>query len=218
MFSIEVRGGDDFDRFMNRLFQDQIPFATSKAINATAVEFQQTQRRGMRDRFTIRRPWVLQGVKISRGDFARKDRLQARIHIDQKREFLVIHEPGGIKEPRGALFAVPDAARRTKAGVVSKTIRPRALSFERWGRGRVATVYRGDKRTFMVVPHGRLRGGIYQRRGKGKRGRVRQLFSFTPAARIEPRLEFEETAVRVVGSTFKAIYAREFERAIQSAR
>ena len=53
-------------RSLRFLFRDQVPFATSLAINHTARGIQTEQRAGMRKRFTVRRAYVLQGVKFSK--------------------------------------------------------------------------------------------------------------------------------------------------------
>lgn len=203
--------------FMRSLFADQVPFAVSTAINRTARDFQDAQRDLMRDRFTIRRPWVLQGVKINRGDFATKTKLEARVHIDPARDFLVKFEEGDTKRPRGSRIAVPKEARRTKTGVVSRSQRPRALRFVQHGEGARAVVYRGEKRTFMILRPGG-RGEIFQRFGRRGRGALRLLFSFTPEAETPEALDFEDTARRVVATRFGAHFSTAFDSAAASAR
>lgn len=220
--------------FMRSLFADQVPFAVATAINRTARDFQDAQRDLMRDRFTIRRPWVLQGVKINRGDFATKTKLEARVHIDPARDFLVKFEEGDTKRPRGSRIAVPQEARRTKTGVVSRTQRPRALKFVKWGEGAKAVVFRGEKRTWMVQRKGGG-GEIYQRIGRRRAGKTRtgrqmrrdagsrlsttrRLFIFTPEADTPDTLNFEETARRTVQDRFDANFSDAFDRAVRTAR
>lgn len=206
--------------FLMELFADQIPFATARAINRTAIAFQAEERDRLTDRFTIRRPWVLQGVKINRGDFATKTKPEAIVRIDPGRDFLIKFEEGGTKRPRsGTRLAVPDEARRTKTGVVTRAQRPRAFGFVEHGRGVKAVVYRGQKRTFMVLRHSG-RGEIYQRYGRRGRGSgfVRRLFVFTPSVEVDARLEFEDTARRVVQTRFEDHFGEEFDRAVRTAR
>lgn len=210
----------EISEFMRRLYADQMPFAVATAINRTALDFQKAEREGLQERFTIRRSWVLQGVKINRGDFATKTNLEARIHVDPARDFLVKFEEGETKRPiSGSRLAVPDEARRTKKGVVSKTQRPRALKFVKHGEGVKAVVYRGQKRTFMILRPGG-QGEIYQRYGRRGRGggSARRLFIFTPEAETPETLEFEATAERVVQDRFEMNFSEAFDRAVRTAR
>ena len=154
---VDINAGE-VARSLRFLFRDQVPFATSLAINQTARGIQTEQRAGMRQRFTIRRAYVLQGVKFSK--FSTKRDLEAIVEIDPTRNFLFKFEEGGTVRPRGTRLAVPDEVRRGKTGVVSRVMRPRRLEFERWGSGPRAEVHRGKKRTFVgrnltepVKPH-----------------------------------------------------------------
>ena len=202
-------------RSLRFLFRDQIPFATSVAINDTTKGIQAVQREGMKRRFTIRRAYVLQGVKISK--FSTKRDLEAHIEIDPSRGFLFKFEEGGTVRPRGTRFAVPDEVRRTKTGVVSRVLRPRSLGFKRSGSGPRGEVFRGKKRTFMIRrPDGT--GAIFQRFGRRRATRLRMLFSFTPKAKIEPMLEFEVTAQAVFQENFARNFEAAFDRAVLSAR
>jgi hypothetical protein len=207
------------------LFLRQAPFATSLAINMTVKGLQHEQREGMRKRFNIRRSYVLQGVKISK--FSTKQDLTAHIEIDPKRNFLFKFEDGGVTKPRGSRFAIPSEARRTKAGVVSKAQRPKALGFKLHGKGPKAEVHRGKRRTVMIrKPDGS--GGIFQRlgprgrprrkRGQKRIGKFRLLFSFSPRARIEPTLEFEITARRVMQENFARNFEFAFNKAVRTSR
>lgn len=199
--------------WMRRVYRDQIPFATSRAINATALSFQDKQRKGIQERFTIRRDWVLRGVKINREDFARKNKLEAIVRIDPARDFLVKFEQGGTKHPTGSRLAIPDEVRRTKSGVVSRVLRPRALDFEAVGEGR----YVGAKKTFMLRKPGG-RGVIFQFFGRRRNRKTRTLYTFAPSAKIDPILRFEQTASETIRREFEEHFSREFDRAIRTAR
>ena len=219
MIDIEVSSNAaDVSSWLRDLFADQIPFATAKAVNSTALSFQANQRERVSDRFTVRRPWVLQGVKINRGDFATKRKPEAIVRIDSSRDFLVKFEEGDPKRPRsGTRLAIPDEARRTKAGVVSRTQRPRAQRFRVHGRGPRAIVFRGDRRMFMIHRPGG-RGDIFQRVGRRGRSHPRHLFTFAPSAQVDAVLGFEGTARRTVKEDFEAAFSRAFDAAVRSAR
>ena len=192
-----------------------MPFATTLAINNTAKSIQTEPRDGLRSRFTIRRAWVLQGVKVSK--FSTKRDLEAVVEIDPRRDFLFKFEEGGTTRPRGTRFAVPDEVRRGKTGVVSRVMRPRKLEFKFSGSGPKAEVFKGLKRTFMIRrPDGT--GAIFQRVGRRRSTRLRMLFSFTPKAEIEPSLEFEITAQTVFQETFAKNFEASFDRAVRTAR
>lgn len=212
----------EFNRFLVRLHRDQLPFATSVAINRTAKDFQEAQREHIHDVFTVRRKrWVDRSVKIK--PFATKRRLMAKVGIhppggDERADILTKFESGGIKRPQGGRsLAVPDEVKRTKTGFIGKRQRPKAFDFELWGRGPEATVYRGRRRAFMIrYPDGE--GFIFRRTGRGAGSRMRLLYTFTPQARIDPLLEFFETAEEIIQSRFDENFADAFAHAMDTAR
>jgi len=216
-------------------FQDQIPFATSLALNRVANAAQQAERAGIGERFTIRRPWVLQGVKIENRDRATKRNLEVTIGIDAQRSFLSKFEAGGIKVPLagGKSIAVPEQGVRPDiSSIVPKSKRPRAFNFVRRTPRRPSgfTVYEGSQRTFFIQQADGS-GLIFQRTGKGRGARDRNatsssghddnlkiLYVTTPHVRIPAELEFATTIQRVVREQFAQIFAQAFEEAKASAR
>lgn len=156
---------------MRTVAEDQIPYATMRALNDCATRFQAEQRGHIQDAFTIRRPWVLQGVKINRDDFATKKKLSVRIHIDGQRDFFDKFERGGVRQPRdGKALAVPISVRRSKADVIAKRKRPKAFAFTEARsslKSRVA-IYKGKDRTFMIRKADGT-GVILQRKGRGSK-------------------------------------------------
>lgn len=201
-------------KYLNSIAAKQLPFATSLAINETAKRVQEAQREEVKKHMKIRRPWVLQGVKIIA--WARKNMLSAIITIDAERDFLAKFEDGGMKRPRGEHIAVPDSVRRTKADIVSRGQRPKSFNFREAGSGPEAKILKGNRRTFIIErPDGS--GGIYQRYGKGANA-IRRLYSFTSDALIHPILHFHDTAKRVVPQVFATEFRKAFERAMATAR
>lgn len=197
------------------LFRDQIPFATSHALNLTGRGVVAAQRDRMEEEFTIRRPWVLRGFRIL--EPSTKRRLVTEVGVHSSRAFLDIHEEGGTKEPGGEHLAIPQEARRTKKGVVSRAERPRALKFKFQGKGEKGEVWRGEKRTWLLLRSGGT-GAIFRRLGRGVRTRLRLLFTFTEEADIEPRLGAEATANTVIQETFAQNFDFAFRRAIRTSR
>jgi len=236
---------DPVSQALRSLYRDQIPFATSKAINATLVDGQRAQRQHMRRAFTLRRPgFADRSIKIRGGDWATKRRLKGIIRVETpgggaRNDVFTQHEPGGDKHPlSGTRLAVPQGGLRV--GVIPRNKRPKSYLFERMG-GKQATarfVYRGRGRTWMIRnPDGS--GGIYQRVGakatkrrpgagrrlvsdrdtrKTRDMHVRVLFLFTPLARLERRLAFVDTVTRTARKEYPKRFQEEFHKAIQTAR
>lgn len=209
----------DVADWLLRLGRDQIPYATSLAINNVAKSAQRAQVAGMHERFTIRRPsFARRTVKIK--PFATKRSLEAVLWIDPPGDTSDIwakFEMGGVKQPRGTAIAVPEEARRTKTGVITKRQRPKAFEFRRWGRGAKGAVYRGERRTWMVrTPEGE--GAIFQRVGRGPGSSLRMLYSFARSAEIDERLQFEETVERTVDGEWERHFSEAFARAMGTAR
>lgn len=222
------------------LHRNQIPFAASKAINATLLDIQKAQRESMGRSFILRRrTWAERSVKIGRGDFATKGKLAGIIRIETpgdptRSDILGQHEEGGTKRPGGSRLAIPVAVRSSRTDLVPDSKRVRALGkFTHMG----GMVWRGSNRTFMVRrPDGR--GGIYQRVGpRNKRGeadrrnhRFRtkfvarrdssliQLYRFVPEAELEPRLRFEATGSAIAQSRFARNFESAFAHAVATAR
>ncbi len=203
------------ERHLLELRRDQVPFATSLALNNTGKAVQSAQQETIRRNFKIRRTWVLQGVKIAR--FSTKARLVVTIMIDRARDFLDKFEEGGIKRPRGKHLAIPNEVRRTKSDIVGKAQRPRSFGFVFFGRGTKATIYKGNRRTFLMAkPDGS--GGIFQRVGRRGGSRLKKLYSFTRDARIAPMLHFHDVARRVVSRVFPEEFRKAFAQALATAR
>lgn len=220
-------------------FQDQIPFATSVALNRLANAVQDTERAGISQRFTIRRPWVLQGIKIENRDRATKRLLQVTVGVDAQRSFLSKFEIGGLKVPIGSshAIAVPEiGVRPSVSAIIPTSKRPRAFSFARRAVRHTSdfAIFEGAQRTFLIQrPDGS--GLIFQRTGgaASRKGRVRGqqqtanhgadpnlvlLYVLAPSVKIPPELEFYATAERVVSEQFASIFAKAFDEAKATAR
>jgi hypothetical protein len=231
-------------RTMRALYSDQVPFATSVAINEVAKTFQGRQALHQRAAFTTRNQGFMdKSVKITQ--FATKRAIAATIAISppggqRTADILAKFETRGTKTPRGRSIAIPAEARRGRTGMIIRSSRPRALHFKLQGTGPKATVYQGDQRTFMIRrPDGS--GGIFMRRGslrdgtrsrdaigqfngfvlgskRKRRGSVVMLYSFARRARIDDRLHFEDNAKRTVAQEWPTAFGRAFENAVKTAR
>jgi hypothetical protein len=230
----------DVTKTMRTLYTDQIPYATSLALNDVSKQAQEAQR-GHDDRvFTVRRrAWMDNQVKIK--PFASKRSLFTVVKIDPpggRSDILSKFQDGGTKTPTHGRKALAIPAKR--GATVSRANRPRSLNFRMHGTGPKATVYRGDRRTVLIQrPDGS--GGIFQRTGRDaggertrdilgkysgyvvgsrrkRRGNFKLLYSFARTGRIDTRLRFEENITRKVEQAWPTAFGRAFEQAVRTAR
>ncbi len=204
------------DRLMKKT-REQIPFATSLAINWTAADFQKFQRAYQLRVFEVKqRTFVERSVKLK--PKAKKRRLYAKVQIEppggpKRADILAKFESGGRKAPRGKHLAVPIGVRTTKTGKISKANRPKAFGpFTRTGRG----VLVGKKRTFILeratVP------GLYQHYGSKKKPKVRLLYAFKKSVPIDNRLRFIPHAKKIVRRYWDRNFHKAWKRALRTAR
>lgn len=213
------------------LFADQMPFATSLAINDTVKDAQRAQERHMREAFTVRRPgWFIKrsekvrSIKIK--PFSTKQNWRAVVRVEppggpERAEIITRHEERGRREPHeGRALAVPIEARPTKKALVKKSVRPAAFKFKRVATRGSTEIYKGRKRTFMIR-HADGSGAVLQRVGPGKSGTfagTQVLYRLKKSVPIAPRLEFFRTMRRVVEQKFAANYRRAFRRAVRTRK
>jgi hypothetical protein len=206
---VDTSGADAFLRAVER----QIPFAAANALNRTAEEAQEAQRRGMSERFVIRKPWVLQRVKIERGDRATKDRLEVTVSVDEKGRFLRKFEEGGEKVAldRNFPIAIPtEEIRPTPQALVPLAYYPKNLRLvaRRDVKGVLAaktrvgpsgvTQWLGKRRTFILDPtqhRGAKVWGIFEREGPND---IRLIWVLKQRIKIPRRLEFIPTILDAV--------------------
>lgn len=197
--------GADAERFLAAV-RGQLPFATSKAINDTAKDFQKAETEHIFSIFTVRREQFAQrAVKIK--PFASKHKLEAIVSIDPpggkaRADIFAKFETDEQKRPRdGRHLAIPIRARRIKAGIVPKAQRPRALS--------------GKRNVFVLgVRRGRLPPGIYRRARQG----LELLYIFKTVVPLPPDLDFIKTVEEVVPKRFPVNFSRAFGFALRTAR
>jgi hypothetical protein len=214
----------------------QLPFAVAKALNEVAVKFQADERDVIRSTMTIRRPWVLQGVKIDRQDFATKQKLSVRVHVEGDRDFLEKFEEGGTRGPRAGkrALSVPIGAKRSPQSIVPASLRPKALL--RGGKelhGSGVTIIEGALNT-VLIQKADGSGVILQRKGrkvalkkrhhgplqKGQRRDPRMvvLFILRPRTPVPRSLRFGETAAKSFAANWPKAMTRWWNEAVRTAR
>lgn len=213
----------EVDRWVADVFADQMPFATSLAINNVAKAFQADQRLHMANVFEIRRPtFMRRSVKIK--PFATKVSPEAKVAIDSpadRSDIFGKFEDQTSKSPlRGRSVAVPtEHVPRTGAGIIKKAWRPSHLLADasQHDTGRVfrrkGNVYRGRKRTLLIRRPGG-RGTIFQRTDEG----LVPLYQLVPVVRIRPELRFIENAGQAIDREWVRQFTAAFDRATRTAR
>ncbi len=227
MLTLRVNATDVVNTLDN-IATKQLSFATARALNATALDFQVAQRVAMHGAFTIRRQSFIerQGVKILKpadgdgGAFATKKRLSVTIGMDPKADFLAKFELGGEKiSIGGGLIAVPtEHVLPNKSAVIPDRLRPRALFAD--PTSDVFIIRPGDSK--------RLSPGIYKRIGETTKRGVRRklgapldtqrhlvmLYALFPETHIKPILDFEKNARATVEKRWAVNFSQEFQRAL----
>ncbi len=200
---------------MADLIREQIPFATSKAVNDIALEARTYLQLQVRGAFVIRRPWV-----IAKGAFPvtlskkRDEPKRATIRLDASRDFLSKFEEGGTKQSRtGVKLAVPIEARPSKGAIVPKKLGVRALNLRatRTNDGKVQL--KGEQRTFVVKTGTQTL--ILQRKARGV---VRTLYAFKRSVPIPASLHFVDSLAAYVKGNWNEMAGSALRYALQRAR
>lgn len=180
------------------LSRDQIPYATSQALNSTIFDVRK-QIVGE----TWARAFKVRNARYPSAAFrvtkASKRELHATLYDKLQRTSLPLHAEGGIKRPRGRSLAIPtEKIKRTGSGKIPAGKKPRTLP-----------------NSFVGNPFGKGRG-IWQ---KDKRtGRMQLMYDLEVLARIRKRFNFYQDAERVVDRVYSKHWERSFNRALATAR
>ncbi len=213
MVAIEIKGAAELSqKFKN--FPGQVAFASSKAINDTAVAVQKFELdEQLPKKLTLRSrgsPWQKPGTKfgVNVKPFATKASLRAV--VGTQADWLKLQEFGGVKRTAGHRIAIATKFWRSPKEIMAKSKKPRTvLNAQRKRRelaGR-AFVYEGAK----------MPAGIYARAQRKSRA-LRMLFRLLPSAVVKPRLSFELSGGAVVAKTYNSAFERRIAEALATAR
>lgn len=200
----------DFHRWLDRITDNQLPFATALALTRTAQSVQDVARQRLDQVFTIRNNWVSKGIQVEAAN--KRDgfyRMAAKVGSVDK--FMVAQELGGEKRPRsGRAVSVPLDIRRSKKDVTRPSKWPGKLL-----KGK------GGKRKYFVreLASGEFKGRMAVLRRVGRDAYPLQvLYLFEPEVEIKPRWQLrrigDEIAPRAAPFHFQAA----MEQAMRSAR
>lgn len=176
----------------------QMNFAVAKALTMTARDVQAEVKRNMPERFTLRRQWIVSGIRM---EPATKYNLESMVYSRDK--FMDLQEFGGPKDPRGHYIAIPTKlVRRTPTQMIRKADRPKAL-----GDKAEIVDFKGKKYLALKRP----------RKGRGKQ-ELRLLYLLVPRAQIKGRLKLREDAVRIAKANFEDNLVSSIEYSMRTAR
>lgn len=214
---------------IQNLRRDQLPFATSLALNQTAKDVQQAEKDEIRTRFKAPTPYVQNSPRVK---FSTKIDLQASVYIGGAVErSLLAQVEGGTRKQKpyeryltGILPAnwVVVPGKGAKIDQYGNMARSQLLQIVRTVRG--STRSKGDY--FISSPSqpqkarngGRLPYGIWQRAGRGKVKKIVNVLFFLPRADYPQRFKFYQLAKQKVDQKFAANFQQAYARAVGSAR
>lgn len=166
----------------------------------------------MPSRFTLRRQWIVQGIRIEK---ATKDNLTATIY--SKDAFMGRQEVGGTKTPKyDRHLAIPmRAVKRYKSGLIADADLPKNLGQAQFSvrRGGKDVARRGaGGSVFKLVSNGRT--FLCRRRN----GQVELLYLLVPRADVHKRLGLGDDAIKVARVQFSNNLRDSLEYAMRTAR
>lgn len=190
----------------------QFRFAVAKALTTTAADVQKEVRKNMPERFTLRRQWVVQGIRFEK---ATKENLTATVY--SKDVFMGRQETGGTKTPKfDNHLAIPmRAVRRTKSAMINPADLPANLGKAEFTvkRGKKEATRRGaGGSVFKIVSGGRT---FLCRRRNGK---VELLYMLVSKAQVKKRLGLGDDGMRVARAKFSQNLQDAIEYAVRTAR
>lgn len=204
---------------LTALQREQVPFAAARALTMTAQDIQDAERATMAVKFTLRRQWVVQGIRIKP---ARKQDWPASYAVVYSRDaFMNIQERGGVKVAIGSrvfdyhgMLAIPLDARRSKTDVVLKKDWPANLinPFVLTAR---------DGRKYLAVRDLAGNKGKQRRVGTGARGTwsgTRLMYTLIDRETLKPRLGLQELGRKVAPIRFPINFANALADAMATAR
>ena len=153
---------------LSQTARKRVPSAVAKALTRTAYDARDAVRAEMPRRFTIRRPWVVQGVGVTP---ANPRTLSAEVWSRDR--FMALQETGGEKTGKLAI-PVGRMAQIAKTQVIPKSQWPRAML--------------AKKGVFV------RRGTVFERKGKA----IQALYLLRRRQKVAPRFGMADTVRSVV--------------------
>lgn len=181
---------------LNNIQKKQIPFATAKALTATAKHVQAEQATQVEKDFDKPTPFTKKGFYIKA---ATKGRLYSVVGIkDIQAKYLQLQITGGIRRPKRKALIAPVQQRRNRYGNIPK--------------GRLKTLA-AKPNTFSGVINGTA--GMWERT---KSGRLKLLVSYSDKQEYKKRYDFVGASRKMAQKRFPIEISRAISQALRSAR
>ncbi|MEM7724198.1 MAG: hypothetical protein AAF376_17780 [Pseudomonadota bacterium] len=192
----------DVQRGLSDAARNQVPFATSVAINDVLMQIKRNTERRMRRVLHNPTPFTMRAFRVRRST---KRRLEGAVFaMDIQAQYLQWAETGGTRNPTGSANLVPVGQRVNQYGNLPRGAIKRVLA-------------RGN--TFSGRPHDGAPGGIYQRIGGKRNPRLRLLVHYADQSRYQGgRLRFQRGALRTAQERMPVAFERALIRALSTAR
>lgn len=201
---ISVKGDiDRLKRSLTNIQREQVPFAASMALNATAQDVMAEITRQMPNILESPTPFTLRAYRtLNRQNRANKRNLVVIIEpAPIQKEYLRYQIEGGVRMPTKAKILVPtDRAPKNRYGNLSRANRERFIQ----GKGKYFTAGQREKKT----------PGIYLRAS----GRIEPMAFYVDQARYKAILPVQEIAQGVVRYKFGRRFNEALQRALSTAR
>lgn len=175
----------------------QAPFAVAKALTKTAQDVQAAVRGEMPKRFTLRRQWIVQGIRIIP---AKKADLTATVY-SRDSAFMGRQEYGGTKTPMvDGMLAIPlSAVRRTKSNMIQSRDLPKNLKNTLYPKGG----HKGGPLTAKITTaDGKQYLARVKRGYKGRKDRLEFLYALRPRASVKARLGLHDIGTKTAQQLF----------------
>ena len=202
---------------LSTIQRKQIPFATSKALNATAFDARKSVQTALDVQLDKPTPYTKRGVQVEKAKNKKAPVAKVGFRSNtfgkgqgkmKQAEYMERQIKGGARTPQKRTIIVPLRGRgaTNAAGNIPESKLNRFL---------------GDKNKFFV---GKPRGakgpgtgeGIWERRGKEGRGKIKMKISFNDVTRYSPRFPFKRIANVSVRKNFSRNFKNGFAKAIRS--
>lgn len=187
---------DKVTKQLKSIARDQIPFATSLALNQVAADGQRRAQRQMR--LDLDRPtrFTIQGVATKRSN---KRNLYAEVFIKEiQADYLKYQIYGGVRQPKKRAIVVPVQVKLNRYGNIPR-------------RKIQALLQRDD----VFVLRNSSKAGIYQRM---KSGKLKQLIAFEQTASYDRQFDFHGIVIREVRARIQPAMRAAINRALSTAK
>jgi hypothetical protein len=188
-------------KFLTVIQRDQLPFATAKALTATAFNGREKAQADMALQLDRPTPFTVRGVQVERAIKEREP--TAAVFIEQKRyAYLRYQIEGGVRRPKRRALLIGMGARNRYGNTPRfRNLRSRLLAQPRY---------------FEAAINGT--SGVWER-VRGGSGGLRLALLYASEARYRAGgYRFEESVLREVARVFVPNFDRAIERAIATAK